>query len=130
MKKWSIKISPVTIGKKVLRTMRLPPNLNARMHHMQMHRWKAAFRAQAKRRAEMAGVPRLGEATVEVVNRTVRPKDVDNLYGSAKPLVDGLVDAGVLPDDAAKFLDLRCRNERVARVAEEEVEIIIYAKKK
>ena len=122
---WTLKITPITLGKRKLKTMRLPPSLNVRMHYMVRAKWTAAFREQSCWVAKEAKVPKLAKAQVTLVNRTCHPKDIDNLYGSVKPIIDGLVDAGVLPDDAAKFLDLQCRNEKVATLKSQEVLIEI-----
>ena len=36
-------------------------------------------------------------------------RDEDNMFGLLKPLADGLVDAGVVPDDTPRWMGKRCR---------------------
>lgn len=33
-----------------------------------------------------------------------RPRDVQNAIAALKPMIDGMVDAGIIPDDSAKWL--------------------------
>lgn len=66
------------------------------------------------------GLPRLQRArlTVEVTWPDGRRRDVDNLRPTIKPIVDGMVDAGVLPDDDDTHLvgpDLRVSPNRTGR---------------
>lgn len=82
-------------------------NANGRRH------WR--YRATATRRLREAAtwltikadVPRLQRAHVlcELRFPDRRRRDPANWSPSAKAAVDGLVDAGVLPDDSARYLD-------------------------
>lgn len=49
---------------------------------------------------------RLDRAVIEVSRRqtTHRRRDPDNLAATAKPMIDGLVEAGLLPDDSHKHV--------------------------
>lgn len=47
--------------------------------------------------------------------------DRDNMYSSAKPLVDALVRSHVVPDDKEKFVDLFCRNEQAEGLKDQSV---------
>lgn len=123
---WRFEVPPQTLGKRKQRTRRLPPSKNARMHWSTLARWSAAFREAAKEQAA-AVAPALGRARIELVNYTCQPMDRDNLYSAAKPIVDGIVDAGVVQDDSDEYVDLRCRNERVRKRAEERVVVEIRA---
>lgn len=40
-----------------------------------------------------------------------RPRDPDNLSGASKPIIDGLVDGGLLPDDS--FRHVACHSSRI-----------------
>jgi Holliday junction resolvase RusA-like endonuclease len=42
--------------------------------------------------------------TVTLVTKNNRRRDLDNLLTGCKPLIDGLVDAGLLVDDSSRFL--------------------------
>lgn len=119
---WTIEVAPIAIGSQ---TKRLPPSLNARMHWAVRKRWAGAFREAVAWHAKLRRIPALKKARVEVINRTCHPMDRDNLYSAAKPLIDGLVTAGVLPDDSEEYLDEICRHERVNKFSEEDVVIVI-----
>jgi hypothetical protein len=88
--------------------------LNARAHWTANHRATAALRLRGGWSARAARVPHLARAdlTVWVVYPSAvrRRRDVSNYLGTVKPLLDGMVDAGVLPDDDDRHLtgpDLR-----------------------
>jgi hypothetical protein len=88
--------------------------LNARAHWTANHRAAAALRLRGGWAARTSGAPHLARAdlTVWVVYpaRVTRRRDVSNYLATVKPLLDGMVDAGVLPDDDDEHLtgpDLR-----------------------
>ena len=86
----------------------IPPNPNRRLHWAVLARSRSDFRGWTKLAAKDA-LARSGRsddfplraATLEATFfvKTHRRRDPDNLLASLKPLVDGLVDAGVLVDD-------------------------------
>jgi crossover junction endodeoxyribonuclease RusA len=90
-------------------TLPLPPrelSPNARVHWAAKARAVKAYRAVAYWEAMMA-VPRRDrmewkEATAHVVyyKASARKMDADNILASLKASFDGLVDAGILADDA------------------------------
>lgn len=86
-------------------TLTLPFNRPATLNGRQHWRAKAvetrAWRDAGYYLARKAQVPLLERFTVVLhyAPRTNRRRDVDNLVGSLKPLVDGLVAAGVAADD-------------------------------
>lgn len=51
-------------------------------------------------------IPRTTHTTVTLhyVPRTNRRRDQDNLVPTLKPICDGLVDAGIVPDDTPEFM--------------------------
>jgi crossover junction endodeoxyribonuclease RusA len=66
------------------------------------------IREEAAVRARAAGIPRLERftAVLHYQPRDNRPRDGMNLYATFKPLIDGLIDAGVcVDDDRAHFHD-------------------------
>lgn len=81
-------------------------NANERMHWAPKSAITREIRRTAWALAKQAGVPALKRAHVDVEYRPPdrRRRDVHNLYPSAKACVDGLVDAGVLPDDNDEHL--------------------------
>lgn len=81
-------------------------NANKRQHHMVRARLTKAIRDAAHMLTLADRVPALKRAHVVCEYRPPdrRRRDVHNLYPSAKAAVDGLVDAGVLPDDSDEYL--------------------------
>lgn len=85
----------------------LPPmTLNQRQHWAARARDVKAWRQRTAWECKAAQVPRLDRC--EVVLRgappTNRRRDRHNLVPSLKAAVDGLVDAGVIPDDTPEHL--------------------------
>ena len=84
-----------------------PLSLNYRMHHMQAAKITKDVRAQMHARAR--SMPTLAKCRVELtwfVNTRTR-RDDENPVPTLKALCDGLVDAEVVPDDTAEFMDKR-----------------------
>ena len=88
--------------------------LNTRAHWSANHRAVAALRLRGGWAARAMHVPEMQRAdlTVWVVYpaRVNRRRDVSNYLGTVKPLLDGMVDVGILPDDDDRHLtgpDLR-----------------------
>ncbi|MGW4803072.1 hypothetical protein [Kitasatospora sp. NPDC004272] len=85
----------------------LPPglellNANQRLHRMQKAKLISALREAARVAAGVACVPALQRAHVFYIVRPDGPRrrrDPGNWAPAAKAAVDGLIDAGVLPDD-------------------------------
>lgn len=78
-------------------------NANDRLHHHAKAKLTKAWRDQARRQSGMQYAPRdfheQAHITVTIRFPTNHRRDVGNYYPTAKAIVDGLVDAGVLPDD-------------------------------
>ncbi|MFE3449655.1 hypothetical protein ACFXJ8_12035 [Nonomuraea sp. NPDC059194] len=81
-------------------------NSNQRIHRVPASKITKAIREAGKDAAEEAGLPPLARAHIFGVLRpaTKGRRDPANWYPSFKAAVDGLVDAGVLPDDDDKHL--------------------------
>lgn len=64
-----------------------------------------AFRHAAVVLARQAGIPPLQRFTAVFHWQppTNRRRDVENYFPTVKPLVDGLVDAGIAPDDTTEY---------------------------
>lgn len=80
---------------------RPPLSLNQRMHHHARARVVAEVRRTAGWLAKAARIGHHHRVKVELIYTpaTRRRRDADNLVAALKPLVDGLVDAGVVADD-------------------------------
>lgn len=79
---------------------------NHRLHWAAQARATRAIRHAAKLLAKSARIPALPRAKVVAEYRPAdrRRRDPANWYPSVKAAIDGLVDAGVLPDDDAAHL--------------------------
>jgi hypothetical protein len=76
-------------------------NANRRIHHHRRADITRALREAGEKAARDDGVPALHRAHIYGIYcpRDRRRRDVGNLYPTFKAAIDGLVDAGVLPDD-------------------------------
>lgn len=83
------------------------PSLNDRDHWAVKAKKVKEWRDAAHVLARAARIPRCGRIRVELhyVPATAQRRDPDNLVAAYKPLVDGLVDAGVVPDDTEAFVE-------------------------
>lgn len=80
---------------------------NGRYHHMEKARRTRRLRERAHWQARAARLPHLPRARVDayIHGRTRGRMDPANAQPTTKALVDGLVDAGLLPDDDSRHLD-------------------------
>lgn len=88
-------------------------NANERTHWRRRSELSREWRERTCWLAKAVGIPRLQRASVVIYIAfgDKRRRDVGNYQPTAKAIVDGLVDAGVLPDDDDTHLvgpDLRC----------------------
>jgi crossover junction endodeoxyribonuclease RusA len=81
-------------------------NANDRTHWRTRARITKALREAAEKSALDVQIPPLDRATIEAVlhPHDKRRRDAHNWYPSFKAAIDGIVDAGVLPDDNGKHL--------------------------
>jgi hypothetical protein len=82
-------------------------NSNERLHHMVRARRTRALREWAHWQVKAQKIPKLKAITVDVVvhpGRRTRRLDPPNWSPTSKACIDGLVDAGVLPDDTGDFV--------------------------
>lgn len=84
-------------------------SLNDRMNHWVKAKKVREWREAACWLARAAKIPQCERVRVELhyMPAQERRRDPDNLVASMKPIVDGLVDAGVVVDDTAAFVE-RC----------------------
>lgn len=82
-------------------TLTRPLTLNDRAHYMVRAAAVRRLRHEAAVQAKAAGIPALEKIQIEVhyVPRDKRRRDPLNLVATLKALEDGIVDAGVIPDD-------------------------------
>lgn len=84
-----------------------PLNLNDRGHWAPRAKQVKAVRQDVALVARSAGLPRgLRRVSCQLRYRPRdnRRRDTDNLVATLKPLCDGLVDYGLVPDDTAAFM--------------------------
>jgi len=84
-----------------------PPSPNVRLHYMRLARERARWRANAWATAKAAGVDACERIRVSavIVRRVLGRADEDNDRARLKPIWDGLVDAGVIPDDRRGLIE-------------------------
>ena len=95
-----------------------PLSLNQRHKHWSAPaRWTRTLRGGAHLLALQAKIPELDACTVTLLwlPPERRPRDEDNMYPTMKALADGLVDAGVVPDDTPDLMRKVCRVGEVRR---------------
>lgn len=103
----------------------LPPTPNERMHHMERHRWNQAWKLETIWRTRES-YPQAEPLECAIISIKMYyagiSRDVDNLYASVKPILDGLKGL-VIKDDRPENVRLSVASEKVARRADERVEI-------
>lgn len=79
---------------------------NDRRSRVQVAKLVSFIRGQAMLLARAGRAPRFERAEVKVIVRFPdgRRRDPNNYHATTKPLIDGLVDAGVFPDDDAEHV--------------------------
>ena len=91
-------------------------NPNKRLHYMKLYVAKRNAKDVAMGLVLEQGRPATPYAkahiTVTWVAKDKRRRDVDNLFASMKPYIDGLVDSGLLTDDDAMHVSYTLRYER------------------
>jgi len=84
-----------------------PLSLNGRMHWAQKaeitRKLRGYVTATAGARLHVPRCQRIN-VTLVYVPRDGRRRDRDNLVATLKPCIDGLVDAGIVPDDSPEYV--------------------------
>lgn len=85
---------------------RPPLNANQRLHWAAKSKLTRDVRDTAAFKAKSAGVPEVDHVSVRLVWVVTdkRRRDTDNTYPTFKAMCDGLVDAGIVPDDTPQFM--------------------------
>lgn len=83
-----------------------PLNMNQRMHWAQKAKITKAIRHEAMVRCRAARIRKSKHITVQLhyQPRDNRRRDADNIAPTLKALCDGVVDAGVVPDDTPDYM--------------------------
>lgn len=107
--------------------LELPPTMNDRLHHYAKARWVKQWRSRAYFMARSRGLPRLERVRISMIvyRERIGVADPDNDWGRAKPLIDGLRDAGALAKDTHKYLTIGSIEER--RSLEQGILLIVEA---
>lgn len=84
-----------------------PLSLNQRMHWAKKAKLTKEIRREVYIRAKAARLKPSSEITVGLVYRPrdKRRRDPSNLIATQKPILDGLVDAGLVPDDTPEYVN-------------------------
>jgi crossover junction endodeoxyribonuclease RusA len=94
-------------GSWVLRFAQRPFTINAerRMHHMERARHVREWRTKSASLAKVKGIPALTAVHIHAhPHLKGRLQDADACHPSVKAVIDGLVDAGVIPDDDPRYV--------------------------
>lgn len=89
-----------------------PLSLNKKMHWATKNKLVKQWRTFAGLHANRWPALPHADATLTWFVTDNRRRDEDNMVGLLKPLCDGLVDAGVVPDDTPQWMGKACRIER------------------
>lgn len=83
-----------------------PLTLNSRMHWSRKSKITKTLRHEAATRARFQRIPQSTKIRVQLHYQPSqkRRRDEMNIVATQKPLVDGLVDAGVVPDDTPEYV--------------------------
>lgn len=83
-----------------------PLTANQRLHWAQQHKRTKHVRHTVAWRAKSAAIPACAHITVRLHYHPAdnRRRDASNLYPTSKAAIDGLRDAGVVPDDDGRYV--------------------------
>ena len=89
---------------------------NKRLHHMALYQAKLLAKEEMYIRVLEVGRPRTilphAHITITWIAKDRRRRDIDNLFASMKPYIDGLVFGEVIADDSADCVTYTLRYER------------------
>lgn len=89
-------------------SIRTPPlSANGREHWRVKADTTAALRFEAKVRVRAANLPKCTRIQFRLVYQPAdrRRRDPSNFMPTQKPLLDGVVDSGIIPDDCPPYVD-------------------------
>ena len=107
-----------------------PPSANLRQHYQVTARERAKFRKATAEIAELYLYPygpitNYAIVTVRRVAKDHRRRDPGSLAEMVKPILDGIVDSGLLIDDNENCINLRLLRTRVEKGATTGIEVEI-----
>lgn len=84
----------------------IPPSPNDRLSHWQLAQCRKSWKTLSIHKAREAGIPSFEVVGIDVVIFRTRlgVADEDNDRARIKPIVDGLVSFGVIPDDSRRYV--------------------------
>ena len=96
----------------MIRSWRLTTGLDKPLSLNDRQSWMARARVTRQVRTTVAAAARVQQirpqphihVQLEYVPKDARRRDTDNLWLTAKPAIDALVDAGILPNDGAGYV--------------------------
>lgn len=75
------------------------------MHHMERARHVRLWRGESASKAKLKGIPPLTSVHIHArPHLKGRLQDADACHPAVKAVIDGLVDAGVIPDDDPRYV--------------------------
>ena len=130
-----LKLNPVTIGKRELKTRSIPCNDNQlrRMHWAERGKWAKAWKEEVGwavkefcSKTKQSVFSRHKKPAIQVIFYCIKTMDSDNSMAAIKPILDGLVVMEVIEDDSPAFVDiLPVKQIKVSKREKEHVEIVI-----
>lgn len=104
------------------------PNVRDRLHWSKRNRlvkdiaWRVWVGIHLSK--PTASAPKYARIIVHATRHAIKMMDRDNFTGSLKPVIDGLVASGVVPDDTMELVKLGELDQvRVGKLSEERLEI-------
>ena len=120
---YTLDLKPIYIGKK---KYRLPPSLNNTIHWAQRYKISQEWITQVGWLCKYQKIPRLKKVKLLLRNYSIRGRDLDNLIASGKPIFDGLVKIGVIPDDSPEYvIEVKAENCKVKKRIDESLVLFI-----
>lgn len=109
------------------------PNVRERLHWAARDRlnveiaWRVLIGVQLSQKSPLR--PKYAKVIIHATRFAIRFMDRDNFTGSLKPVIDGLVDCKVIPDDNTSVVWLGdLQQKRVRKKAEQRLEIRVEEK--
>lgn len=117
----------------VIRPLPPSPNVRERLHWSARDRlnvdiaWRVLVAVQLSLKSPSR--PSYGKVTIHATRYAIRFMDRDNFTGSLKPVIDGLVDCKIIPDDDTSVVWLGdLKQVRVRKQVEQRLEVMVEKK--
>ncbi|MBA0084676.1 MAG: hypothetical protein HRJ53_06755 [Acidobacteria bacterium Pan2503] len=76
-----------------------------------LRKWEWAIHCETFRREKPVAILTADKLTVRITRRSRHMLDHDNLYGSAKIILDAMKHIGLIADDSPEHIELHCEQE-------------------